>query len=90
LDLEALLDHIIADNPAAASHVDLLAAFPHIGSPVKRRAGIRKILHTPVRVYYQIHDERRNKRGFSEEANLGSGTQVVARTLQIGFRHQVR
>ena len=41
------------------NHVDLLAAFPHIGSPVKRRAGIRKIVHTPVRVYYQIHEGRR-------------------------------
>ncbi|MGA2741503.1 MAG: type II toxin-antitoxin system RelE/ParE family toxin [Bryobacteraceae bacterium] len=44
-DLEAILDYILVDNPAAASlfgndllnHVDLLAAFPHIGSPVKRR-----------------------------------------------------
>jgi hypothetical protein len=52
--------------------------------------GDSQILHIPVRVYYQIHDERRNTRGFSEEANLGSGTQFVARTLQIGFRHQVR
>jgi plasmid stabilization system protein ParE len=40
-DLEAILDYILADNPAAATrfgndllnHVDLLAAFPHIGSP---------------------------------------------------------
>jgi plasmid stabilization system protein ParE len=39
--LEAILDYILADNPAAATrfgndllnHVDLLAAFPHIGSP---------------------------------------------------------
>lgn len=61
-DLEAILDYILADNPAAASrfgndllnHVDLLAAFPHIGSPVKRRAGMRTILHTPVRIYYRI------------------------------------
>jgi plasmid stabilization system protein ParE len=66
-DLEAILDYILVDNPAAASrfgndllnHVDLLAAFPHIGSPVKRRTGMRKILHTPVRVYYRIHEERR-------------------------------
>ena len=66
-DLEAILDYILADNPAAASrfgndllnHVDLLAAFPHIGSIVKRRAAIRKILHTPVRIYYRIHEERR-------------------------------
>jgi plasmid stabilization system protein ParE len=65
VDLEAILDYILADNPAAASrfgsdllnHVELLGAFPHIGSPVTRRAGIRKILHTPVRVYYRIASE---------------------------------
>jgi plasmid stabilization system protein ParE len=66
-DLEAVLDYILADNPAAAfrfgddllNHVELLAVFPHIGSLVKRPAGIRKILHTPVRVYYQVHEDRR-------------------------------
>ena len=66
-DSEAILDYILAANPAAASrfgndllnHVDLLAAFPHIGSSVKGRAGIRKILHTPVRIYYRIQEERR-------------------------------
>jgi len=60
-DLEAILDYILAGNPAAASrfgndlldHVDHLATFPHLGSPVKRRGGVRKILHTPVRIYYQ-------------------------------------
>ena len=66
-DLESILDYIGADNPAAAArfgtallnHVDLLAAFPHIGSNVDQRAGVRKILHTPVRVYYRIEAQRR-------------------------------
>ena len=61
-DLENILDYIRADNPAAAArfghallnHVDLLARFPHIGSPLNQREGVRKILHTPVRVYYRI------------------------------------
>ena len=61
-DLESILDYIRADNPAAAAkfgtallnHVDLLAGFPHIGSPLNQRVGVRKILHTPVRVYYRI------------------------------------
>ena len=65
-DLEAILDYIRADSPAAAArfgnallnHVDLLAPFPHIGSPVNQRPGVRKLLHTPVRVYYRIHEER--------------------------------
>ena len=66
-DLEATLDYIRADNREAAArfgdallnHVDLLAAFPHVGSPVNQRAGVRKILHTPMRIYYRIHEERR-------------------------------
>jgi len=65
--LEAIVDYIRAGNPAAASrfgndllnHVDLLAVFPHIGSPIKRHAGVRKILHTPVRIPYQLHEEAR-------------------------------
>ena len=66
-DLEAILDYILVGNPTAASrfgndllnHVDLLAEFSHIGSLVKRRPGMRKILHTLVRVYYRIDEERR-------------------------------
>ncbi len=65
-DLETILDSIRADNPAAArfgnallNHVDLLAAFPHIGSPVNQRVGVRKLLHTPVRIYYRIQEQRR-------------------------------
>ncbi len=65
-DLEAILDYIRADNPEAAArfgdallnHIELLAAFPHIGAPVKRRERVRKILHTPVRIYYRIEEEK--------------------------------
>lgn len=66
-DLEAILDYIRADNPAAAArfgnallnHAEMLANFPHIGSPVSQRAGVRKILHTPVRIYYRVDEKRR-------------------------------
>ena len=66
-DLESILDYIRAENPKAAArfgdallnHVDLLKAFPHIGSPVSQRPGVCKILHTPVRIYYQVHENRR-------------------------------
>jgi plasmid stabilization system protein ParE len=58
VDLEIILDYIRADNPDAANefgtallnHVGLLQAFPRIGAPVPRRPGIRKLLHTPIRV----------------------------------------
>ena len=66
-DLEELLEFIERDNPAAAehfgnallNHVDLLASFPRIGEPVPRRTGIRKLLHTPIRIYYRIHEDRK-------------------------------
>ncbi len=66
-DLEVVLDYISVDNPAAAqqfgkallNHVELLQSLPRIGVPVPRRPGIRKILHSPVRVYYRLHEDRR-------------------------------
>jgi plasmid stabilization system protein ParE len=65
--LEKVVEFIHKDNPEAASrfgkallnHVDLLATFPHIGAPVHRKPGIREILHTPIRIYYRIHEDRK-------------------------------
>ena len=66
IDLEIILDNIRADDPEAAArfgnalltHTELLATFPHIGAPVKRRGRVRKVLHTPVRIYYQLDEEK--------------------------------
>ncbi len=65
-DLEVVLDFISTDSPSAAerfgtallNHVALLESLPRIGVPVPRRAGVRKILHSPVRVYYRLHEDR--------------------------------
>ena len=65
VDLEIILDYVRADNPSAAerfgtsllNHVELLQSFPRVGMPVPKRPGIRKILHTPVRVYYRLHED---------------------------------
>ena len=67
IDLEDILDYIRSDNPEAAErfgnalldHTEVLAVFPHIGTPVEGRRGVRKLLHTPVRIYYRVHEERR-------------------------------
>jgi plasmid stabilization system protein ParE len=67
LDLESILDFIEADKPEAAerfgtallNHVELLQNLPRIGVPVPKRPGLRKILHSPVRVYYRIHEKRK-------------------------------
>lgn len=66
-DLEDLLDYIRADNEAAAEmlgtallkHVELLQDFPRICTPVHRRPNVRKVIHSPVRIYYRLH-ERKN------------------------------
>ena len=63
-DFELILDYIRADNPLAAerfgvallNHIELLRSFPRIGVPVPKRAGVRKLLHTPICVYYRTHE----------------------------------
>jgi plasmid stabilization system protein ParE len=80
-DLEAILDYILADNSAAAirfgngllNHIDLLATYPHIGSPVRRRAGMRKVLQTPksagVSKFFTSGTlPGRNRTGYSDRA----------------------
>jgi toxin ParE1/3/4 len=67
IGLDEIVEFIHKDNPAAAerfgdallNHVDLLTVFPRIGAPVARRPGIRKILHTPVWIYYRIHEDNK-------------------------------
>ena len=66
-DLQAVLGYIQRDNPDAAErfgaalldHVAQLAEFPRLGSPVTSRPGIRKLLHSPIRVYYTIDERKR-------------------------------
>ena len=65
-DLEVILDYVRADNPSAAdrfgtsllNYVELLESFPRMGVPVRRRPGVRKIFHSPVRIYYRLHEDR--------------------------------
>jgi len=39
---------------ALLNHVELLANFPRLGRPVKDFPGVRRILHSPLHIYYQI------------------------------------
>jgi plasmid stabilization system protein ParE len=65
-DLENILDYIRADNESAAEtfgmallkHVELLQNFPRIGTPVSQRPNVHKILHSPVRIYYRLHEHK--------------------------------
>lgn len=64
-ELESLLDYIRAENPAAAdqfgaallNHVELLKDFPGIGAPISHWSGVRKLIHSPIRIYYRLHEK---------------------------------
>jgi toxin ParE1/3/4 len=66
-DLAEIFGYIAEDDPEAASrfgaslldHVDLLARFPRIGSVVGKRSRVRKLLHSPMLVYYRVDEDMR-------------------------------
>lgn len=66
-DLADIIRYIAEDDPEAASrfgdslldHIELLARFPHMGSVIRKRARVRKLVHSPILVYYQVREDRR-------------------------------
>ena len=44
---------------ALLDHVDLLTRFPRMGSTIRKRSRVRKLLHSPILVYYQIREDKR-------------------------------
>ena len=66
-DLSEIVGHIARDDDEAASrfgnalldHVDLLGRFPRMGRIIRQRSRVHKLVHSPILVYYQIHEERR-------------------------------
>ena len=65
-DLSEIVGHIAQDDDAVASrfgealldHVDLLGRFPRMGNTTRKRSRVRKLVHSPILVYYQVHEER--------------------------------
>jgi toxin ParE1/3/4 len=66
-DLAGIIEGIARDSADAASrvgsalldHVELLTHFPRMGSAIRKRRGVRKLVHSPFTVYYQVHETRR-------------------------------
>jgi plasmid stabilization system protein ParE len=64
-DLAEIVGHIADDDAEAASrfgsslldHIDLLARFPRMGGVIRKRRRVRKLLHSPILVYYRVHEE---------------------------------
>ncbi len=44
---------------ALLNHLDLIERFPYIGSPVEGHPRVRQLVHTPILIYYRVHDEQR-------------------------------
>jgi plasmid stabilization system protein ParE len=65
-DLAEIIGYIAEDDAEAAApfgstlldHVDLLTRFPRMGNIVPKRPGVRKLLHSPILVYYQVHEDK--------------------------------
>ena len=63
-DLEAIFDwsrenhHETTEEFAndLFNHLDFLAAFPFLGTPIKGQRDVRRLLHSPLYVYYRVHE----------------------------------
>ena len=61
-DFEEILAYSWVNFPARAerfgnlNHIELLKSFPHIGSLVKGRPGVRQLVHTPILIYYRANE----------------------------------
>jgi plasmid stabilization system protein ParE len=61
-DLEAILAWSWSEHPGSTenfalsllNHVDLLKDFPYMGVRVKGYSGVRRLLHSPLHVYYRV------------------------------------
>ena len=66
-DLSEIVGHIAQDDDEVASrfgealldHVDLLGRFPRMGNAIRKRPRVRKLVHSPILVYYQVHEKKR-------------------------------
>ncbi len=66
-DFAEIIGHIAEDDPEAASrfgsslldHVDLLSRFPRMGDAMRKRSRVRKLLHSPILVYYIVREDKR-------------------------------
>ncbi len=66
-DFQEILFYSWTNFPATAEnfgnaildHVDILRSFPYIGSTVHGRSGVRLLVHTPILIYYRVHEARK-------------------------------
>ena len=65
-DLEDIFDWSREKHPQTTeqfandlfAHIELLQAFPYIGTPIKEYPHIRRLLHSPLYIYYRLDEKR--------------------------------
>jgi plasmid stabilization system protein ParE len=65
-DLEMLFDWSRDQHPGSTelfandlfNHLDLLPVFPYIGVVVESEPSVRRLLHSPLHVYYRVDEAR--------------------------------
>jgi plasmid stabilization system protein ParE len=65
-DLAEIVEFLAADDANASSrftsslldHVELLKRFPRMGSAVRDRSTVRRLVHTPILVYYRVLEDK--------------------------------
>ncbi len=65
-DLDEIIGRIAEDDDEAASrfggslldHVELLARFPRMGPLIRKRRNVRKLVHSPILIYYRINEHK--------------------------------
>ena len=65
-DLDEIIGRIANDDGEAASrfgsslldHIELLARFPRMGGLIRKRRNVRKLVHSPILIYYRIHEDK--------------------------------
>ena len=40
------------------THIELLRQFPRLGAPVEGGKGVRRLLHSPLEIYYRVHEAK--------------------------------
>lgn len=44
---------------AILDHIAILKSFPYLGSLVKGEPGVRRLIHTPISIYYRVSESPR-------------------------------
>ena len=93
-DLDEIFGHIAEEDAEAASrfgtslldHVDLLGRFPRLGAVIGKRSGVRKLLHSPLLVYYRIDEDKR----LIEVLHVRHGARKQPGSAELGARRGAR